>query len=132
LIVLHYAYKFDIAITPRTKIDPGFYIGHFGGIVVHADVTIGRNCEISQGVTIGRQPRGPLQGVPTIGDNEYIGPGTKLFGAIRVGDNVAIGVNCVVNRDVPDNTVVAGVSGHVISDKGTIGILNSSDYHRFE
>lgn len=41
-------------------------------------------------------------GAPTIGDNVYIGPGAKIFGAIHIGNNVRIGANCVVLEDVPD------------------------------
>lgn len=56
-------------------------------------------------VTIGRS-RGKA---PVIGDNVFIGPGAKIFGGIRVGNNVKIGANCVVFQDVPDNsTVVLG------------------------
>ena len=36
------------------------------------------------------------EGAPVIGDNVYIGPGAKIFRAIRVGNNVRIGTNCVV------------------------------------
>lgn len=45
-------------------------------------------------------------GAPTIGDNVYIGPGAKIFGAIHIGNNVRIGANCVVFEDVPDNATV--------------------------
>jgi acetyltransferase-like isoleucine patch superfamily enzyme len=38
------------------------------------------------------------RGCPIIGDNVYIGSGAKIFGAIRIGDNSAIGANCVVTK----------------------------------
>ena len=44
-------YGFDISY--RTQIGKGFYIGHFGNIVIHGDAVIGENCNISQGITIG-------------------------------------------------------------------------------
>jgi len=66
-------------------------------------------------------------GVPTIGDNVYIGPGAKLFGAIVVGDNAAIGANCVVTHDVPENAVVVGIPGKVISYEGSQGYINNND-----
>ena len=55
---------------------------------------IGRNVTISHPVTIGRS-RG---GAPIIDDNVYIGPGAKIFGDIKVGNNVNIGANCIVFR----------------------------------
>ena len=58
---------------------------------------------------------------PTIGDNCFIGPGAKLFGDIKIGDNVAIGANAVVNKDFGDNVTIAGVPAKVVSKKGTNG-----------
>lgn len=128
MVLRHYSIKFGIAISPRTVIGPGLYLGHFGGIVVSTEAVIGKNCEISHGVTIGIQNRGPARGVPTIGDNVYIGPGAKLFGNIRIGNGVAIGANCVVNASIPDNAVVVGVPGRVVSYRGTVGIVDRTDY----
>ncbi|MNL68290.1 putative lipopolysaccharide biosynthesis O-acetyl transferase WbbJ [compost metagenome] len=62
--------------------------------------------------------------MPVIGDNCYIGPGAKLFGAIRLGDNIAIGANAVVNRGFPDgNCTLGGIPAKVISDKSSEGLL---------
>ena len=48
---LNVKYGFDISY--RTKIGKGFYIGHYGGVVIHGDTEIGDYCNLSQGVTIG-------------------------------------------------------------------------------
>ena len=64
----------------------------------------------------------------SIGDNVYIGPGVKIFGNIRIGNNAAIGANGVVNKDVPDNGVVVGVPGKVVSLKGSSGYINRTNY----
>jgi serine O-acetyltransferase len=48
----------------------------------------------------------------------HIGPGVKLYGKIKIGDDVAIGANAVVNKDVADHVTVAGVPATVISEKG--------------
>lgn len=127
-LLLHCMYKYGIQISPRTTIGPGFCIGHFGGIVVSHRATIGRNCNLSHQVTIGASGRGDRAGVPTIGDNVYIGPGAKIFGAITIGNNVAIGANAVVTRDVPDNAVVVGVPAKVISMEGSKGLIARTDY----
>ncbi len=121
-------YKLLISISPRTEIGSGLYIGHFSGIFVNADCRIGKNCNLSQGVTLGPANRGERKGCPVIGDNVYIGPGAKIVGKVVIGNNVAVGANCVVTKDVPDNAVVVGVPGRVISFKGSEGYIDRTDY----
>jgi serine O-acetyltransferase len=128
LMLGHLTYKLGISIPAGTAIGSGFYIGHFGGIVVSQKARIGRNCNISQGVTIGRANRGRNKGYPVLGDNIYIGPGAVIAGSVRIGDNVAIGANCVVTMDIPDNSVVVGVPGRIISQEGSQGYVNRTDY----
>lgn len=128
LILQHYTYKFSIGIQFITDIGSGFYIGHFGGVFIYPNCRIGKNCNISQGVTIGNANRGKNKGCPIIGDNVYIGPGAKIIGAVNIGDHVAIGANCVVTKDVPDFGVVVGVPGKVISYDGSTGYVNNTDY----
>jgi serine O-acetyltransferase len=121
-------YKLGISIPPHTKIGSGFYIGHFGGIVVNSKSVIGRNCNISPGVNVGQANRGRKKGYPTVGDNVYIGPGAKIVGAVTVGNNAAIGANAVVTKNVPDNAVVAGIPAEVISYEGSQGYVSRTDY----
>jgi len=121
-------YKLGISIPPNTKIGSGFYIGHFGGIVVNENSVIGKNCNISHGVTLGQVNRGTKKGSPQLADNIYIGPGAKIIGAVRIGNNAAIGANCVVTKDVPDNAVVIGVPGKVISYEGSKTYVNRTEY----
>ena len=128
LVKRHLSHKYGISIPASTVIGPGFYIGHFGGIVVNEASTLGRNCNISQGVTLGQANRGERAGAPCIGDNVYIGPGAKVVGRVRVGSNVAIGANAVVSRDVPDNAVVGGIPAKVLSYEGSAGYVNRTDY----
>lgn len=123
-----YKYKYGLSISFDTRIGSGFYIGHFGGIVVNRKAIIGKNCNISHGVTIGETYRGERAGCPVIGDNVYIGPGAKIIGRIFIGDNAAIGANCVVTKDVPPHAVVVGVPGRVISYKGSADYVCLTDY----
>lgn len=127
-ILRRYIYKYGLSIPFTANIGSGFYISHFGGIFVHNRVTIGKNCNISQGVTIGRTNRGPREGHPRLGDNVYIGAGAKIIGQVEIGDNAAIGANCVVTKDVPDNAVVVGVPGRVISYQGAADYIQNTDY----
>ncbi len=130
-IFRHYVYKYGISIPYVTNIGSGFVIGHFGGIFVSERTVIGKNCTITQGVTVGKANRGKNKGHPTIGDNVYIGAGAKVIGRVKVGDNVAIGANCVVTRDVPDNAVVAGVPCEIISYEGSKDYVKRTDYPVF-
>lgn len=97
-------YGFDISY--RTQIGKGFYIGHFGSIVIHGDAVIGENCNISQGMTIGVSNYGKKKGVPTIGNNVFIGPNAGVFGNITIGNNVTIGANAVVTENIIDGKTV--------------------------
>jgi serine O-acetyltransferase len=126
LMLRRQRYKLGISIPFMTEIGKGFFIGHFGGIVVNERVTIGKNCNLSAGVIIGQVNRGRNKGNPTIGDNVFIGPGAKIIGAISIGDNVAVGANCVVTKDVPANAVVVGVPAKVISFEGSRDYVNKT------
>lgn len=48
-------------------------------------------------------------GGSVIGDNCCISPGVKIVKPVKIGNNVVIGANAVVNKDIPDNTMVAGI-----------------------
>ena len=107
-----------IDLPHQADIGKGLYIGHFGGIIVNPDVKIGEYCNLSQDITIGIAGRGENRGSPTIGDRVYIGSGSRLIGAISIGNNVAIGANAVVTKDLPDNAVAVGVPAKIISYEG--------------
>jgi serine O-acetyltransferase len=123
-ILEHCEYKFGISIPFETRIGEGLYIGHFGGIVINEYAVIGKNCNLSHDVTIGQTNRGARKGCPVIGDNVYVGPGAKIIGGVTLGNHAAVGTNCVVTRDVPENGVVAGVPGRVISLRGSADYVN--------
>jgi len=132
LMLRYYSYKFGISIPFKTMIGSGFYIGHFGGIVVNENSIIGKNCNISHQVTLGKANRGSKKGYPVIGNNVYIGPGAKIVGAVKIEDYVAIGANCVVTKDVPEKSVVVGIPGKVISNDGSTGYINNIDYEHLK
>ena len=49
-----------------------------------------------------------------IGNNCFIGSGTKILPGVTIGDNVIVGAGSIVTKDVPSNVVVAGVPARVI------------------
>ena len=115
----HKAVRLGFSI-PRNVFGPGLALAHWGTIAVNAGARIGKNCQVNVDVVIGTC-RGKA---PVIGDNVYIGPGAKIFGGITIGDNVAIGANSVVNKDVPSNVTVAGVPATIVSHRGSEGLIN--------
>ncbi|MDC8772080.1 serine O-acetyltransferase [Roseateles albus] len=128
LVLRHYKYRFGISIPLSTKIGVGFYVGHFGGIVINGACKIGDNFNISQGVTLGSISFGDKKGCPTIGNDVYIGPGAKVIGSAAIGDGVAIGANAVVTGDVVSGATVAGVPARILSMKGSKGYVNRTNY----
>src|ERR1700755_3045307 len=89
-----------IELPGETTLGRRFRIDHFGGIIISGDAVFGDDCVIRNGVTVGLKHTGQ-RGAPVIGDRADIGAGAKVLGAIRVGDDVAIGANAVVITDVP-------------------------------
>lgn len=103
-----YSFKYGYQIPTKTQIGAGFYIGHYGTIVINSKAKIGKNCNIAHGVTIGQANRGKLKGYPIIGDNVWIGTGAVIVGNIEIGSNVLIAPNSYVNNSIPSNSLVIG------------------------
>lgn len=92
--------------------------------MINSQAKIGDNCNISQDVTIGKINRGEKKGAPVIGNRVYIAPGVKIVGNVKIGDDVAIGANAVVTRDLPNKAVAVGVPAKIISHEGSAGYIN--------
>lgn len=78
------------------------------GVFISKNATIGKGCTILHQVTIGSNAFDDSKhtGSPIVGDNVFIGAGAKIIGGIKIGNNVRIGVNCIVCEDVPDNSTI--------------------------
>lgn len=95
-----------IWIPAEVTLGEGFHIIHAeGSISIHPDVVIGKRCGIMHNVTIGTNM---TSGVPTIGDDVFIGVNSTILGHIRIGDRVRIAANTAVTTDVPSDAVVVG------------------------
>nr|WP_315146983.1 serine acetyltransferase [uncultured Flavobacterium sp.] len=112
-----------ISIPASARIGHSFYIGHFGGIIINANAIIGKDCNISQGVTIGVGGRGEKRGTPILGDNVYVGANAVISGNVIIGNEVLIGACSLVNQSIPDCSVVLGVPAIIISQKGSKGYI---------
>lgn len=96
-------------------------------------VSIGDNCLITHGVKI-LSHDGAMRlidssddgnGFVKIGNNVFVGVNSIVLRNVTVGDNVVIAAGSVVTKDVPENTLVAGNPAKPIKElKGPFPILN--------
>lgn len=119
LVVFYYGIseKLCIEIEPRTKIGIGLFLPHPNGIVINPEVIIGDNCTILQQVTIGNNGFKGINKLAILGDNVQIGAGAKIIGPCKIGNNVTIGANSVVTKDISDGEVVGGIPAKYLSKK---------------
>lgn len=87
-----------------------FFVHGFSTIIYCK--SMGKNCRIYQQVTIGNN-----NGIPTIGNDVEICAGAKVIGPIHIGDDVIIGANAVVTKDIPSHSMVVGVPGKIIKTR---------------
>jgi serine O-acetyltransferase len=110
----------EVVIGRRLRIEHSF------DIVVSGDAVLGDDVVLRNGVTIGLRHEGK-RGAPVIGNRVDIGAGAKLLGAIHIGDDVSIGANAVVIRDVPSNSIAVGVPAKAMAKRPGAIHQNSPD-----
>jgi serine O-acetyltransferase len=89
------------------QIEGGLLLPHPNGIVIHPGTKIGPNCLIFQQVTIGIAKEGSP--APVIGARVDIGAGAKILGSVHIGNNVLIGANAVVTKNVPSGKTARSI-----------------------
>lgn len=105
---------------------PGVAIIHYGLLVIDPTTRIGKNCRVHMGVHIGGAATFVESGTehlysPRIGDNVYLGPGSKIYGPVKIANNSVVGANSVVTKSFEDEGVtIAGVPAKVIA-RGSTG-----------
>jgi serine O-acetyltransferase len=92
------------------EVGQGLFLQHGFSTIINAN-SIGSNCWINQQVTIGFSNKHDR---PTLKDNVTVYAGAKIIGNVTVGNNVIVGANAVVVKDVPDNCTVVGVPARII------------------
>lgn len=105
---------FDVDIHPAARIGSGVMLDHASGIVIGETSTVGDDCSIMQGVTLGGTGKEVVNRHPKIGNGVLISVGAKVLGNITVGDEAKIAAGSVVLRDVAARTTVAGIPAKVV------------------
>jgi serine O-acetyltransferase len=107
-----------IEIHPGAKVGRRLFIDHGMGVVIGETAIVGDDVTLYQGVTLGGTGKEQGKRHPTIEDNVVVGGGAKILGNITVGKNCRIGAGSVVLRNVPENSTVVGVPGHIVFREG--------------
>jgi len=107
-----------IEIHPGARIGRRFFIDHGMGIIVGETSIIGDDVTLFQGVTLGGTGKEKGKRHPTLENGVYVGAGAKILGNITIGENSRVGAGSVVLRDVPENSTIVGVPGHIILRNG--------------
>lgn len=88
-------------------------------------ITFGKNVHITNGCKFITHDGGVLilrQFVPdleitkpiVVGDNVYFGNNVIVLPGVTIGSNVVVGAGAIVTKDIPDNSVAAGVPARVV------------------
>jgi len=107
-----------IEIHPGARIGRRVFIDHGMGVVIGETSIVGDDVTLYQGVTLGGTGKEHGKRHPTLEENVVVGGGAKILGNITVGKNCRIGAGSVVLRNVPDNSTVVGVPGHIVFREG--------------
>ena len=103
---------------PINVFGPGLSLPHYGTIVVANRASVGKNCRLHEGVTIGAT--NGSNRAAQIGDNVFISSGVKIIGEITIADDVAIGANAVVVKSIEEpGTTWGGIPAKKISNNSS-------------
>ena len=117
-------FKFSGMGIESKSIGAGFRMPHLNGIYIHKNASLGENCTVFHQVTIGaNEHKIDYSKAPQIGNRVYIGAGAKVIGDIVIGDDVRIGANAVVTKDVPAGMTVVGYNKMFVAESERKGVL---------
>ena len=103
-----------MSISYKAEIGKGLAIVHYGSIVINEAAVIGENCRVHECVCIGATNGNDRAAV--IGNNVFIASGAKIIGDVHIANDVAIGANAVVVKDIDlEGTTWGGIPAKLIS-----------------
>lgn len=94
---------YGCSLPSTARIYGGLILPHPHGIVIGPDVVLGPRAWLFQNVTLGGAPG--KSGMPRIGADARIYAGAVVSGPVALGDNVVVGANAVVHKDMPGGSV---------------------------
>ena len=109
-----------IEIHPGATIGRRFFIDHGMGVVIGETATIGDDCTLYHGVTLGGTSWNKGKRHPTLERGVVIGAGAKVLGPITLGERAKVGSNAVVVRDVPAGATAVGIPARIVEDRSEI------------
>ncbi len=112
-------YVTGVDISPLADIGPGLLIVHGVGLVIGGHAKVGADATILHQVTLGSPRPDRREAMPVIGDRVFLGAGAKLIGAVTVGDDVFVGVDAIVTKDVPERSRVLSTAGVQVTPQDT-------------
>ncbi len=102
-----------VEIHPGAVLGRRFFIDHGMGVVIGETAEVGDDVMLYHGVTLGARSSEKVKRHPTVGNRVTIGAGAKVLGPVYIGDDVQIGANSVVVRDLPAGAVATGIPATV-------------------
>ena len=105
-----------IELPVTAVVGPRLRLYHPHSIVLSPHCTMGSDCHLRQGVTVGNRVdrMGNEVGVARVGNDVELGAGCVVIGDVDVGDHARIGALAIVLHSVPEWAVVVGNPGRVI------------------
>ena len=105
-------------ISARSTIGKSLRLEHGGqGVVIHSSATIGEDARIFHQTTIGIAGKAENEVAAVIGDNISFGAGAKIIGELQIGNDVKVGANTVVTKNLKDGSVVVGSSMRILNQE---------------
>ena len=98
-----------VEIHPGATIGRRFFIDHGMGVVIGETAEVGDDVMLYHGVTLGGRSLQKVKRHPTVGNRVTIGAGARVLGPVDIGDDVQIGANSVVVKDVPTGAIATGI-----------------------
>ncbi|WP_406833007.1 serine O-acetyltransferase [Pedococcus sp. KACC 23699] len=107
-----------VEIHPGATIGRRFFIDHGMGVVIGETAEVGDDVMLYHGVTLGGRSLAKVKRHPTVGNRVTIGAGARILGPVYIGDDVQVGANSVVVKDVPAGAIATGIPATIRFPQG--------------